>query len=124
MDIVLRARPFFAGAFDGAAFFTTRFLGVDSFALDFFFTANLCLSSASYQSNSMYKLWGRLFSLRTRFPASPAGRKAGLRPRLAAPQQMQNDGIGKNPGSGTLRIYAPGVETLRLNGLVIQPARG
>jgi hypothetical protein len=59
---------------------------------------------ADYQSNAarfsshgiLYKLWGRLFSLRTRFPASPAGRKAGLRPRLAAPQQMQNDGIGKN----------------------------
>ena len=28
---------------------------------------------------------GRAFSLRTRFPAGPAGRKAGLRPELAAP---------------------------------------
>ncbi|MGA2269905.1 MAG: hypothetical protein ABSH44_15660 [Bryobacteraceae bacterium] len=34
------------------------------------------------------KLWGRLFSLRTRFPAGPAGRKAGLRAGLPAPQWL------------------------------------
>jgi len=59
--------------------------------------ADLQSNAARFSSHGiLYKLWGRLFSLRTRFPASPAGRKAGLRPRLAAPQQMQNDSIGKN----------------------------
>jgi hypothetical protein len=33
-------------------------------------------------------MWGSLFRLRTRFPVGPAGRKAGLRPKLAAPLEV------------------------------------
>jgi hypothetical protein len=42
--------------------------------------------------------WGMAFSLRTRFPAGPAGRKAGLRPRLANAtyfSQIQTEIVGQ-----------------------------
>jgi len=36
-----------------------------------------------FAARELVDKWGSAFSLRTRFPAGPAGRKAGLLPRLA-----------------------------------------